>query len=452
MNTDSTKDALAGANSRSGHQHEEEEEPFGGNIMGAEPILMSARIGGNAYAPYCERPSQYGSLPVPGCGGGVKSEISGASKQTDLIITQPTPPKAGAKASWAVEDDTLEALPIDFPLEKTSRFVSERPSVVANRVSECLFLRSIDAKFNNSKAIAKCSTLDFVRFRIRLFAPRSEEDGPGTIIEVQKRRGDTISFLKDCRAILYAAEGDGADLASETVPIHINQPVSKMACAKGVEMKEEESIEEIIKEAIESSVDLIQRDEMDLHVLAFESLVALVDPLKTVPGVSLRACKIIVAHDSQNEAASEIRGAIAALLRFGALHQEDGPGDGDAMVSDFNETLKNLSLCLLSRTFATMLEEKCLELAIQENNEWFVDTLVPPLVDTIKNARDHPHDALYAAECLSSLVSSSKDVRRRAELEDALGALEDAKEYGSVHHSSLESASSGSISLLKCSC
>eukprot|EP00957_Ditylum_brightwellii_P041100 3111834-Ditylum_brightwellii.AAC.1 len=75
--------------------------------------------------------------------------------------------------------------------------------------------------------------------------------------------------------------------------------------------------------------------------MAFESLIDLVDPLKTLPDVALNACKTIVANDTKDKSASEIRGAIAALLRNGLLREVD---EGDAIISDFNETLKNLSL------------------------------------------------------------------------------------------------------------
>mmetsp|Transcript_15592 Transcript_15592/g.20828 ORF Transcript_15592/g.20828 Transcript_15592/m.20828 type:complete len:293 (+) Transcript_15592:706-1584(+) len=289
--------------------------------------------------------------------------------------------------------------------------------------------------------MAKCSTLDYVRFRVRLFAPRKNED-EGTIVEVQKRRGDTISFLRDCRAILNAAEGDGVDDApSEAVPIHID---FGMAMA-GDQTMQEESEEDILAEAIQSAVELVGREELDLNVMAFESLVALVDPLKTMPDIALNACKTIVANDSKDKSASEIRGAIAALLRNGSLHDDEG----DAIISDFNETLKNLALCLLSKTFANMLNKRCLETAIQDNSEWFLDTLIPSLVDAVKNAKDRPHDALYASDCLSNLLRASKDLLKRADEENALSALEEAKAFGSTHHKSLANATEKGITMLE---
>mmetsp|Transcript_24031 Transcript_24031/g.35544 ORF Transcript_24031/g.35544 Transcript_24031/m.35544 type:complete len:294 (+) Transcript_24031:718-1599(+) len=290
--------------------------------------------------------------------------------------------------------------------------------------------------------MAKCSTLDYVRFRVRLFAPRKNED-EGTIVEVQKRRGDTISFLRDCRAILNAAEGDGVDVPSEAVPVHID---FDMASAMAGELKmEEESGEDILTKEIGSAVGLILRDELDLNIMAFECLIALVDPLRTLPDVALNACKTIVANDSKDKSASEIRGAIAALLRNGSLHDDEG----DAIISDFNEILKNLALCLLSKTFANMLNKRCLETAIQDNSEWFLDTLIPSLVDAVKSAKDRPHDALYASDCLSNLLRASKDLLKRADEENALSALEEAKAFGSTHHKSLANATEKGITMLE---
>jgi len=347
------------------------------------------------------------------------------------------------KANWLVKDESLQRLPVDFPLEKTSRFISEKASVIANRISNCLYLRSIEAKYNDKKAMAKCSTLDYVRFRVRLFAPRKNED-EGTIVEVQKRRGDTISFLRDCRAILNAAEGDGVDVPSEAVPVRINFDMSS-AMAGELKMKEESGEDALTKE-IGSAVGLILRDELDLNIMAFECLIALVDPLRTLPDVALNACKTIVANDTKDTSASEIRGAIAALLRNGALHEDD---KGDAIISDFNETLRNLSLCLLSKIFANLLDKECLETAIQDNIEWFLETLIPSLVDVVRNAKDFPHDALYAAECLSNLLCASKVLLRCADEEGALYALKEAKAFGSTHHSSLANATEKGISMLE---
>mmetsp|Transcript_26447 Transcript_26447/g.33663 ORF Transcript_26447/g.33663 Transcript_26447/m.33663 type:complete len:295 (+) Transcript_26447:705-1589(+) len=291
--------------------------------------------------------------------------------------------------------------------------------------------------------MAKCSTLDYVRFRVRLFAPRKNED-EGTIVEVQKRRGDTISFLRDCRAILNAAEGDGVDVPSEAVPVHIDFDTSS-AMAGELKM-EEESGEDILTKEIGSAVGLILRDELDLNIMAFECLIALVDPLRTLPDVALNACKKIVANDTKDTSASEIRGAIAALLRNGALHEDD---KGNAIISDFNETLRNLSLCLLSKIFVNLLDKECLETAIQDNSEWFLDTLIPSLVDAVKSAKDRPHDALYASDCLSNLLRASKDLLKRADEENALSALEEAKAFGSTHHKSLANATEKGITMLE---
>mmetsp|Transcript_6955 Transcript_6955/g.10174 ORF Transcript_6955/g.10174 Transcript_6955/m.10174 type:complete len:429 (+) Transcript_6955:67-1353(+) len=395
----------------------------------SQPVMMSVAIGGARPTPlgYPVSSPLGNSFGVPSCSPSCYAPIDNNRKEP--------------KANWLVKDESLQRLPVDFPLEKTSRFISEKASVIANRISNCLYLRSIEAKYNDKKAMAKCSTLDYVRFRVRLFAPRKNED-EGTIVEVQKRRGDTISFLRDCRAILNAAEGDGVDDApSEAVPIHID---FGMAMA-GDQTMQEESEEDILAEAIQSAVELVGREELDLNVMAFESLVALVDPLKTMPDIALNACKTIVANDSKDKSASEIRGAIAALLRNGSLHDDEG----DAIISDFNETLKNLALCLLSKTFANMLNKRCLETAIQDNSEWFLDTLIPSLVDAVKNAKDRPHDALYASDCLSNLLRASKDLLKRADEENALSALEEAKAFGSTHHKSLANATEKGITMLE---
>eukprot|EP00957_Ditylum_brightwellii_P051822 3929662-Ditylum_brightwellii.AAC.1 len=165
--------------------------------------------------------------------------------------------------------------------------------------------------------------------------------------------------------------------------------------AGGLKMKEETG-EGILAGDIKSAVELILRDELDLNIMAFESLIALVDLLRMLPDVVLNACKTIIANDTKDISAFGIQCAIASLLQNGVLHEVD---KGNSIISDFNETLRNLALCLLSKVFANLLDNGCLERAIQNKSEWFLDTLVPSLVDAVKSAKEHPYDALYATKC-----------------------------------------------------
>jgi len=70
-------------------------------------------------------------------------------------------------------------------------------------------------------------------------------------------------------------------------------------------------------------------------------------------------------------------------------------------------------------------------------------------VDAIRSAKDRPHDALYATECLSNLLCASKVLLKCADEEGALHALKEAKVFGSTHHSSLANATEKGILMLE---
>jgi len=211
-------------------------------IPESQPAFMRMQINVATNSPFGNSPlgNSFSAVPFK------QSDFKPAIRQQEKEMT--------SEGNWLVGDDSLGRVPIDYPLERTSRIIAEPASVIANRISNCLCLRSIEADFDNKRAIAKCNTLDHVCFRVRLFAPRKEEDGPGTIVEIQKRRGDTISFLRDCRAILNAAEGGGVDVSSENVPIHINFDMA------GDLNTQEKSDEVFLLEAIESAVELILKE------------------------------------------------------------------------------------------------------------------------------------------------------------------------------------------------
>jgi hypothetical protein len=52
-------------------------------------------------------------------------------------------------SNWIVNDETIRDVPNFYPLEKSSKFIKDHPSHIANRISECCRAMSVQACFDN---------------------------------------------------------------------------------------------------------------------------------------------------------------------------------------------------------------------------------------------------------------------------------------------------------------
>lgn len=360
-------------------------------------------------------------------GVGPLSRVGGVAKRS----------KAGpvSQKKWMVSK--VEQIPDDFPLEKTSRHIRDADcSLVATRISDCLRLRSIEAEYNDDEGKAKCRTADFVSFRIKLFAGTEG----GVVVEVQRRRGSSFSFMRDCRAILDAAEGGGVSPASESDLPYLKRPVSDMSCLKGVKLESTNDVE--------AAEDLLQEDRRDANMLGMESLEDLTNPLTSSPDAVRRAAKSVLCAGGE----SQIRDSISSLLKFSSLKDERGTRQVDEdKEDDYDERMHNLSLSVVYNAFSVMVEDGSLSSAFKTHEQWFLGTLVPVLIHDVKCFEERPHDACLAAKCMQCFAACTPVARETITEAGALDALASASDFGTGYHASLAQEAKRAANSLKCS-
>ena len=121
-----------------------------------------------------------------------------------------------------VSVSTIPSLPsLNYPLEKTSVYIPSQqilsPSIISQRIVSILQQRSISATYDTSNAKVDCITKTNVEFRIRLYNNNNNKgrtitgdnnnNQHGIIVEIQRRNGFNLSYMKDVHAILDAAVG-----------------------------------------------------------------------------------------------------------------------------------------------------------------------------------------------------------------------------------------------------
>lgn len=330
--------------------------------------------------------------------------------------------------NWKVSNEALISVPDYFILEKTTRFIDgTTASEVAARISECLRSRSIEVSYHNTKPKAKCRNSQLVKFQIRLFSG-NKEFSDGVIVELQRRSGSNASFMKDCRAILDASDGDyGSDS---------NRPnlctVEDMASLKNVDIPQE-------NDTLSKAVELILGDRLDGNVLGMEYLCTLTDLKK-----SSRKMVTKVSHDLVEKKLHAFEKIFHSVRTY--YYEEDNL----TTEAEFLSKLRNNALQVLLNLFDA---DSLLGLNLMRdmrNRPILIDDLVNVFSNEIKNAHYRPHDALIAAKCLASLVKISLDAKKKAREEGCISALIQAKDFGSKFHSSLEAESACCLHSLEC--
>jgi len=328
-------------------------------------------------------------------------------------------------ASWILKTDKLEPVPIDFPLERTHREIYHvDPCEVASRISEALRVLSIEAEYDCERAKAKCRTLDFVSFRIRLYA--GGENNQPVVVEVQRRRGSSFSFMQSCRAILDAAEGVQVCLTTNKrgPPSLVEGPIGGMKCLQG---KAPPSTSTFVA-PFEVVLQLLSSQKRDANVLGMEKLSFLTDPLKTHPVTALRVCRIVALGD----ASYSVREDTLEILQRDVFASEFDPDESESG-KNYSEQLRRLALVVLSNSLSMTGKEGSLAKAIMEQR-WFGECLLPVLLDEIKSASERPHCAHEAACSISCLVESSDLARKLLHDSGCVRLLEEAYKIGEARH------------------
>lgn len=367
-----------------------------------------------------------------------------SSKEPELAVrptTLPGEPKQerkhhltkDAQYTWTVT--TLKPLPTDFPLEKTSRRVSDSSgSAVAMRINKCLRMCSIEAKYNDAEGKAKCRTADFVFFCIKLFS-----DSDNVIVEIQRRRGNSNNFKRHCCAILDAAEGCFVNPSPSFPDL---KHVSNLACLKGVKIDEDETA--ALDESISTIGDLLAKDGRDANMLGIKKLEFLTNPLYSSQETVRNAARRVIIPQSN----SPIQDAISTFLQFNVLSAYRR--GAEEFSHDHEEYMHNISLSVVHNCVIAIAEEGNLADVLKSKQQWFLHTLLPVLVHDIGSAKNQPHNACLAAKCINCLAGCAPFVRESIVGAGAIDALSEACIVGAGSHDSLSEVSDRTVRLLLC--
>ena len=403
----------------------------------------------------------------------------------------PAPACEDEERLWSPK--TVRTVPAFYPLEKSSRFIEDDHLAVASRLAECCRVLSVQAIYNDENATASLVTGENVEMHLSLWRTSGNAASKypaGIVVELQRRKGDSIIFHRYSRYILDAAmdEFDPSDFKERTggdvaqFYTRKAERMLKMQTGGSASTEEENAII-----AIEIAHGLLMKDRMDARQLGLESLCLLTDSQKTGSTTALIASHVVLLGSAQGTMAydvdgtiydespfQEIRETILSLIQLRRIGDEagypvaddenlggtcDGEFEGQhTQEKEHMSILHNLALAVLANALKVIEDYDAIDpepeetykprvrLDSSEITKTFMNEgkditskeILSTLISELGKASRNPHNACLSAKCLSSLMGASDDARRRAKELGAKNVVSTALDVGVRTHAKLE--------------
>lgn len=416
--------------------------------------------------------------------------VPGLRRETDVIdkgaYLNPTRSKVDALEKTVTESMDgnnycpwtpikLRPVPAFYPLERSSRFVEDDLDTVVARVSEANRLLSIHAVYCNKTATATLLTSENVEMHLSLWKTMGKQEG--IVVEIQRRKGDSIAFHRYSRCILDSAAGEldikeHVEKNGDDIDAVFSRKVQRLLTLEKPSDSTSEAENAII--AIEIAHGLVMKDRIDARQLGLESLCLLTDPKKTGYLTAVIASRVVLLGSAQDDTCAsdeallcdetpfqEIRQALLSLIQFRRIGDSDDFDEEESEESEHITVLHNLALAVLANALAVMTDdddsvssspeeetmrrerldtsesvsERFLEdsLECSENRE-----IMKTLISELGKANLKPHNACLSAKCIGSLCKASDKARKRAKELGAKTVVQTALEVGTRTHLKLE--------------
>lgn len=402
-----------------------------------------------------------------------------------------TPPKPPSTSNWNPQQ--LKPPPAFYPLEKSTRVVEgATPAEIAKRISDCLRTLSVHAQYNDEAATANLLTDENVELHLCLWQTPPDYQPQGVLVELQRRKGDSIAFHRYSRSILDAAVVDSDYTPVDDFSAAKYKKVERMLSIEmnHRDLKEQENA--II--AIEIAHSLLKKDRLDATQLGLESLCLLTDPRKTGHITAVLAAHVVLLGSIQGISIEElgetpsdvmldespfreIREHILNLIQFNRIVDSDVPADEveESIDEEHQKVLHNLALAVMANSLdvieqsdrfdeidedepedtkprarlRTTSSNEVAEEFLNQASEHSQRDILKTLISELGKADSKPHNATLSAKCIGSLLRASEEARKRAKELGAKQVVQTALDVGVRTHLKLETECKKVVTILQ---
>jgi hypothetical protein len=381
-------------------------------------------------------------------------------------------PKPVKQIGW--NSPTFNKMPMNYPVERNNRHINVDECSVGDllvRLYEGFRIMSIQAKYFNRPASAALLTTENVELYLVLWY---SHDSTQFIVEIQRRRGDTIIFHHYANYILDAAAGnldesifnntEGSLLYLRSTESLLRSELSRIA--PETDMDKEAVV------ALEIVHDLLKKDRRDARQLGMEGVCIMTNARKTVLSAAILTSRAILLGDRNASAGQGLYKIILDVLQKRSIGQEELMGDEymydsddeqyfldeDEEMRDYSPEYKeemtllfNLALNAFSHALEvvtnfgvgsesslTKTEDVIDHFLVQAENLTETD-LLSTFLQTMQKAYVKPHNAWLAAKCLRFICQASPSARERTNKYGGPQFVKNAFDIGASSHAKLES-------------
>jgi hypothetical protein len=246
-----------------------------------------------------------------------------------------------SKSGW--KKPTLRQVPIYHPTDMCNNKLSldnYQLSQILGNITECLRLMSIQANFFDDPVSAALLTTENIELHLSMWKSRTDNE---VIIEVQRRRGDSLLFSRYARRIIDAAATETFDAKEYKVDtaldfrflqqteLVINSAVASMPIP-GSSSQQESSDREQTFVAIDIVHSFLSSERLDARQLGLESLCVLTDPRRTSISTAVTAAlAVLLGQAPTPETETACRTIHQVVMKLVQLREF---GDGDNLFDD----------------------------------------------------------------------------------------------------------------------
>ena len=390
--------------------------------------------------------------------------------QLRLSSLEPMFASYSTPSTWTQPD--LRPVPTYYPMERSNcilKLSEHSVEDITQNISDCLRKLSVQANYFNKPAAAALLTPEHVEIYLALWKTPNDE----IQVELQRRKGDSVTFHRYCRHILDASSGDfDATEVRTTGSLHYLKAAEKLLRSE----LSKTNADDDSKAAMELTHSLLTKDRMDARKLGMESLCILTDPSKTHLPITIMASRAVLLGGES--IGNDIHTLILNLVQKRCMGDEEkllegmpveyDSDDEDFFPSDderdntrppeYNDTMSimlNHALIILANSWQvvstfesfdgtpeTTLALPSLELLIDNflhDAMEVTDTdMVFSLLQQMQRAPIKPHNACLATKTLTILVTHSTQARDRAIKIGAAQVVARAFDVGVASHAKLE--------------
>merc|ERR1711997_1046743 len=114
-----------------------------------------------------------------------------------------------------------------------------------------------------------------------------------------------------------------------------------------------------------------------------------------------------------NNGGENIQDSIRSLIENWTLCDEDDLEEGDELDHRHLAIMRNHALAIIANSL-DLLDQGSLKNILIEESCWLHETLLPILINELRDAAYRPHDAFLSAKCLSFIVKASDMAKEKA--------------------------------------